>query len=453
MAASRTSLALLALSLVASAKVERASGFAEGKDLAEKAGAPQLVLVHGSPWQPLSTRLLELVWEKAALENSLESPAVLTTIAIAEAPTEEEAKDFNERHAGWDPKSYSTLPALQIHAADGTRILTRDGRELRTLATPGEFGAFLNDALGLAAKRRELRTRLEGAADDAEALTLIDELLQLPLTPDADLVERLKQLDPGDQLGWQARLGFKPWDPFLREITARIADGEAAAVIEEMEQRLARDHVTPSHRALLLGGKAMALVGLDRGSEAWATFGEALAAAPEDPLARALHRHGLRVAGLPLREAFPTDSALYGREIGENLTRDHASFTLSSSASDHPEHHASLFRGPYAPSGFAFHTGAEKDAHIVIDLHGDCRLRALRIVNRNKIHERAATLTLWTSVDGRTWERHWQAEEPAPAWDILIDEPITTRFLKLGLDRDTPEHLHLRAVDAYGERL
>jgi hypothetical protein len=198
------------------------------------------------------------------------------------------------------------VPALQLYAADGHLLLVRQGRALRELATLGEFAAFLNQTLAHAATYRDLRAALDTAQagnDPARALELMDQLLALPLTPDPDTLKRLAQLDPDDRLGWQARLNFKPWDTHLREITDRIRDGKAAGVVEEMDRRLAAGSATPPQRALLLGGKAMALAALDQLPAAWQCFQEALAAAPDDPLARALHRHGLRVAGQPLREA------------------------------------------------------------------------------------------------------------------------------------------------------
>jgi hypothetical protein len=447
--------AVAAASLASAAEVGRADGFAEGQRLAAGVGVPHLVLVHGAPWQPLGTRLLDVIWNSDALAGSLEQPAILTAIAIPHDPGEEEIRTFNQLHLGWNPKSYSTLPALQLHAADGHLLLVRQGRALRELATPGEFAAFANQVLADAATRRELLAALDAAEaenDQAPAHGLLDRLLALPFTPDPGTLERLTRLDPDDRLGWQARPGVQPWDTHLREITARIRDGKAAEVIEEMDRRLVAGSATPPQQTLLLGGKGMALASLDRLTDAWQCFQDAHAAAPNDPLARALHRHGIRIAGLPLRETLPDDSTLRGREVGRNLTRDHATFTLSSASSDNPADHASLFRGQHAAAGFAFHTDAESDAHIVIDLHGDCRLRALRIVNRSTLHQRAETLTLWTSGDGKSWQRQWRAEAPAPAWEVVLDPPVPARFLKLGLDRDTPEHLHLRAVDAYGER-
>ena len=125
---------------------------------------------------------------------------------------------------------------------------------------------------------------------------------------------------------------------------------------------------------------------------------------------------------------------------------------MSSEQHGNPEDYPTLMKGRHAKGGFAFHTAAEKDAHIVIDLQDACEVRALRITNRSSQVARAESLTLWTSSDGSTWEKAWASESVQPAWDVLLKSPVTARYLKLGLDRKTPEHLHLKAVDAYGKR-
>lgn len=441
--------------------VVRTQGFAEGQKQAAEKGIPHLVLVHGSPsWQPLATTLLDDVWENSRLVNEVNFPVVLTTIAIAENPDKEEQGAFDQRHNGWNPKSYRTLPALQLFSSDGHLLLVRAGKALHDMVGAPEWAAFINQQLAAAATRRQLRAALDSLETQdnkvkqgvGDALPILDQLLALPFNPDADAMERLALHDPEDRLGWLARLEFKSWDAHLREIKASIDDDKANEVIEEMTRRLAAGFATPPQQALLLGGKGMALASMDQLAAAWQNFEQALAVAPDDPLARAVYRYGERVAGRPLRVAFPTDSILRGREVGDNLTRDQATFTLSSAESDNPQHHASLFRGPYSPSGFAFHTAAEKQAHITIDLAGACALQAIRIVNRNKLQERAASLKLWTSTDGEAWQQVWHAEEAAAAWDIPFKTPINARFLKVGLEADTPVPLHLLAVDAYGQR-
>jgi hypothetical protein len=88
----------------------------------------------------------------------------------------------------------------------------------------------------------------------------------------------------------------------------------------------------------------------------------------------------------------------------------------------------------------------------VIDLHGECEVRALLITNRESSRDRAESLTLWSSIDGKEWQKQWQAKEVLSSWDIFLEQPVKARFLKVGLDRKTPEFFHLNAVDIYGKR-
>ncbi|MGA0846805.1 MAG: hypothetical protein ACO3RV_09705, partial [Luteolibacter sp.] len=356
-----------------------ADGFAQGLAHAKDSDLPLVVLVHGAAWQKLSQRMLEQFREIESGKAPISSPAVMCEISIEQNPEPQDAEQFKQQHADWNPKSYRTLPTLQIYSSDGHLLVQRDGESLRNLDNPEKFAASLSESLNLLTTRSTHLNFLHEAENDTDPSKLLehlDQLMSLPIKHDAASLELLKSIDSNDQLGWQARSHFPNWDAHLRDTTARIKDGKAAAVLEESNQRLESGFANPQQKALILGSKAMAQVALDQLPDAWQSFQAALAMATDDPVARAIHHHGIRVAGLPLREVLPYDSQLHGQDIGTNLTRDFATFTMSSSDSDNPDNHPSLFRGPHSPSGFAFHTAAEKDAHIIINLHGPCRIKA-----------------------------------------------------------------------------
>mgnify|MGYP003679476884 CR=1 FL=1 len=50
------------------------------------------------------------------------------------------------------------------------------------------------------------------------------------------------------------------------------------------------------------------------------------------------------------------------------------------------------------------------------------------------------------------WQKQWQAGEVLPLRDIFLETPVKACFLKVRLDRKTPEFFHLNAVDIYGKR-
>lgn len=113
-----------------------------------------------------------------------------------------------------------------------------------------------------------------------------------------------------------------------------------------------------------------------------------------------------------------------------------------------------LFDAVNAPGTHAFSTQKERNAHIIIDLKTEEVIGGVAIHNRTDqgkfILERAATLAMWSSMDGKTWEAVWQAEEAQPVWNFLFKQPVHARYLKIGLQGEN--FLHLRRVKLYGPR-
>ena len=457
MATRKTKSLVLSLLLAfqpAFAAPKSAGTFAEASALAAKEGAPIVIYVHGSSWHPASRLFGEKIWSSAEFRSTLPDEVVLTDIHLKQLLDEEEAKAQAKELEGWNRKTIRTFPALQVFGADGHLLKTIQGREMREIISPAILSEVVQDALASASRRKGLLAAIEEARQKKDAekeLEALIRLVELSLNPEERITEQLKAVDPDDRSGWQARLGFGEWE-FVRHISGMIKDGKTDEALAEADRLLEISRHSPEQRALILGAKASALVKQNKLPEAWVLFEEAKATDPDGPNGKAMWRYGVRVAGLPLRAIFPEGSSFNGKDLGENLSRNHATFTMSSSQHDNPEFHSSLFGGPFAPSGFAFHTGSEKDAHIVIDLHGECEVRALLITNRASSKDRAESLTIWSSLDGKEWQKQWQATEVLPSWDVLLESPVKARFLKLGLDRKTPEFFHLTAVDIYGKR-
>lgn len=443
------------LAIPAHAAPHTAPDFATAAATARQKNIPVAVFVHGSSWHRASKIFGEKVWSSPEFAAALAHPVILTSIHIRQNPSKEQAGKDAAKTKGWNPKSVSTYPAVQVIAADGHLLKTYSGRELRVLTTPASLAQHLNHILAAAHTRRDLLVktgRARAAGNTAEELEHLAALAGLPLNNEPKIIEQLRKTDPDDRSGWQARLSFKGWE-FVRHITAMVNDGKTAEAVAECDRLLASSRHTPQQRALILGAKARALVAQGKLTGAWRLFQEAHHADPTGPNGKAMLAYGTRAAGVPLREVLPHDSALRGKPVGTNLTRGHATLTLSSAyRDDNPGDHPTLFAGSYARSGFAFHTAAQKDAHVIVDLKAPCQLRALRITNRSNLTERAATLAVWTSTDQKTWKKAWQAEKPRHAWDILLQSPVTARYIKIGLDSPHPQFLHLRAVDAFGTR-
>ncbi|MCP5536900.1 MAG: discoidin domain-containing protein [Akkermansiaceae bacterium] len=448
------SIALVVSVMAATAAPDVAPHFVDAAAQAKAKNLPYAVYVHGSSWHRASQIFAEQVWQSTDFHQALQNPVVLTNIHIKQHLDKEAAEKEAASYKGWDANTVRSYPAVQIYGPDGHLLKSYFGRELRILTTPSALASHIDHITNLSNKRTSLLTRIAEARqnkDTPKEINLLTQLVELPLNNEPKIIDALKQADPEDTSGWQARLSFQNWE-FVRHITGLINDQKAGEALQLIDAMLDSKRHPPSQLCLILGAKGKTLVALERLPEAWQAFQQAYQIDPESPDSKAILRYGIRVAGIPLREAVPTDSLLFGKDPGDNLTRDHADFTMSSAASDDTKNHASLFKGPYATSGFAFHTDAEKDAHIIVDLKAACTVKALRITNRNSNIERAATLTVWVSTDQKIWQKIWSARKAETAWDIILDNPVTTHYVKVGLDSPTPEHLHLQAVDIYGQR-
>jgi hypothetical protein len=72
--------------------------------------------------------------------------------------------------------------------------------------------------------------------------------------------------------------------------------------------------------------------------------------------------------------------------------------------------------------------------------------------------DRAASLRLLVSRDGRQWQEVWRAQSGEPAWEIPVTDfragvqvpGRKARFVRLDLCPAKPEYFHLRHVEVWG---
>lgn len=433
---------LLGISTVAATPV-RAKDFTEAMKAPR---CPVIVYVHGSSWHRASRMFYDQIWSSGDFTSQLRHDAILTDIHIRQNLSEEAAKQDAATRKGWDDKPIRTYPTLQVYAADGFLLKTIQGGDVREITSPAALATNLDAVLESAKRRSELLAEIAAGGGTAK----LTELIELPINLDPALIGKLKQADPSDSSGWQARLSFKDWG-FIREVTKLIDDKKPDEALAVADKLLESTRFDPGQHSLILGARGMALVAKGDLTAAWETFNKAHAADPKGANGTAVWRYGIRTAGIPLRVILPPDSILSGKDIGENISRDHATYTQSSTINDSAAKPETLFSGAPSASGFAFHTNQEKGAHIIIDLKASCEIRALRITNRLSYIQRAESLTLWTSDDGTRWTKAWAAGKAEPAWDILFAKPVQARYLKLGLTPDRADFLHLQTVDIYGK--
>ena len=102
---------------------------------------------------------------------------------------------------------------------------------------------------------------------------------------------------------------------------------------------------------------------------------------------------------------------------------------------------------------FAFHTNNGEREYVFITLKAPAALEFIRIQNRlnstseSNVRDRAKSLAVWASLDGRAWERVWTAQDPRDEWLIHFDKPLQAQYLKVGLQEKN--FLHLRKVLLY----
>ena len=146
--------------------------------------------------------------------------------------------------------------------------------------------------------------------------------------------------------------------------------------------------------------------------------------------------------------------AEYGRDIGANA----AYTTSSTSEHDNAENRALLLKGERPKSGFAFHTAAEDNPWVTIDLGEPKQINAVVIENRPG-DSRSEGLMLSISTDGTTWETLWKASKWEEKWLVLptqfhagITVPgRTARYIRMETKGNPPRPLLLQRVTILGK--
>jgi hypothetical protein len=145
--------------------------------------------------------------------------------------------------------------------------------------------------------------------------------------------------------------------------------------------------------------------------------------------------------------------AEYGRDLGSNATYT----TSSSSEHDIPENRPLLLKGERPQNGYAFHTKAEENPWVAIDLGESKQINAVVIENRPG-DSRSEGLMVSISSDGTTWETIWKASKWEEKWLVLptrfhagITVPgRTARYIRLETKGSAPRPLLLQRVSIRG---
>ncbi len=439
----------------ATAKPIRCDSFSDAATQAKEKSLPFVVYIHGASWQPVSKRYLKEIWNDPALERLVERDLLFTEVHIEQQLDQDAKKLRDEALKGCNLKAVSSYPAVQFYSESGQLLKTYQGQSMRILGKTSTLNTHLNSLLDTHSQWRKHWkevNRAQSADDEAAEITALTKVLALPINRDDKAFEALKVVDPDDTSGWVVRSDFKHWD-FIRHISGLIIAEKLDEANAEVAKHLENPHFTPVQQAIIHGAKGRILVAEGELEEAYRAFQDAYALDKYGPDGKSLMSYGDRAAGHPLRIVLPKQSTLTLGSLGDNISRNHATATVSSGPE---ENLPKLFTGSTGRAGYAFHTVKEDSPYLIIDLQESCLVNALYVENRRGYDKRSQNLTLWISDNGSDWKQVWQAEATAPFWDISLAgierSGQKARYLKLSLEHTTPEHFHLNRIDIFGAR-
>ena len=98
---------------------------------------------------------------------------------------------------------------------------------------------------------------------------------------------------------------------------------------------------------------------------------------------------------------------------------------------------------------YNIHSNQDVRPYVVIDMQQEQNLAGVMIYNRHELPERASFLTLSVSSDGQKWKTLMEARGKTQLqWNVPLNGE-KARFLKLSIEKNDPEYLHLRNVGIY----
>ncbi len=107
------------------------------------------------------------------------------------------------------------------------------------------------------------------------------------------------------------------------------------------------------------------------------------------------------------------------------------------------------------PSGgndFVFHSAHDAvNPAITVRLPKESEIGHIWLQNRleSQFHERAKGLTIWTSIDGKKFDKVWTSKDTPAEWSIDLPTATRARYVRIGIDGKGTFHLNRGAI--YGK--
>ncbi|MFC4994517.1 c-type cytochrome domain-containing protein [Rubritalea tangerina] len=103
------------------------------------------------------------------------------------------------------------------------------------------------------------------------------------------------------------------------------------------------------------------------------------------------------------------------------------------------------YQGPHT---YTIHTNQELRPWVMLDLGANKKITRINLNNRTDLMERANQIKVSTSIDGTHWKSVYQSTNRITSdWKIKVQQ--YARYIKIELNKDTPEYLHLKNIQIY----
>ncbi len=118
----------------------------------------------------------------------------------------------------------------------------------------------------------------------------------------------------------------------------------------------------------------------------------------------------------------------------------------------HDNAHLFLSDLPSHGNDFVFHSAHDAtNPAITIRLNKEAEISHIWLQNRlaDQFHERAKGLTIWTSQDGKKFDKVWTAKETPGEWSIDLPAGTRAKYVRIGIDGKGTFHLNRGVI--YGQ--
>ena len=148
---------------------------------------------------------------------------------------------------------------------------------------------------------------------------------------------------------------------------------------------------------------------------------------------------------------------VYGEIISKNSTLE----LSSTSKFNNPQHLNLIFGNKLFNSPFAFHTKPEKQPHAIIDLGKTYSVTGVDIYNEKGYKEGyPGIFEVQISTNRKDWKTVEQKEHSLGHWEVTVAQfsagmqlpGVNARFLKILLNAEGKQALHLKKVFVYGKK-